>query len=63
MNDSANAIRLPSTDELIAPVTILDAQGQVVRVLAADEFRRTHPRDATARFPMAAARRRRRDPA
>ena len=63
MNDSVNAVRLPPTDEFIAPVTILDAQGQVVRVLAADEFRRTHPRDTTARFRMAVVRRRRRDPA
>jgi hypothetical protein len=61
MNDSANAVRLPSGDESIAPVTILDAQGQVVRVVAADEFRRIHPRAATARFPMAAVRRRHRD--
>jgi hypothetical protein len=61
MNDSANAVRLPSGDEVIAPVTILDAQGHVVQVLAADEFRRTHPRDTAARFPMAALRRRRRD--
>ena len=29
MNDSANAVRLPSGDEVIAPVTILDAQGHV----------------------------------
>jgi len=63
MKDSSNAVRVPSGDEVIAPVTILDAQGQVVRVLAADEFRRTHPRDPTARFPMAAMRRRRRDDA
>jgi exosome complex RNA-binding protein Csl4 len=61
MKDFANAVRLPSGDEVIAPVTILDAQGQVVQVVAADEFRRTHPRDARARFPMAAVRRRRRD--
>jgi hypothetical protein len=61
MKDFANAIRLPSGDEFIAPVTILDAQGHVVRVVAADEFRRIHPRDATARFPMAAPRRRHRE--
>jgi hypothetical protein len=60
MNDSANAVRLPSGDEVIAPVTILDAQGHVVQVVAADEFRRTHPREA-GRAPMAALRRRHRD--
>jgi hypothetical protein len=58
MKDFANAVRLPSDDEVIAPVTIFDAQGHVMRVVAADEFRRIHPRDATARFPMAALRRR-----
>lgn len=61
MTDSENGVRLPSSDELIAPVTILDARGQVVRVLPADEFRRTHPRDAAGRSPMPALRRRRRD--
>jgi hypothetical protein len=33
---------LRSHEELIAPVTILDAQGRVVRVLPATEFRRIH---------------------
>jgi hypothetical protein len=40
MNSSWNAVRLPSGDESIAPVTILDAQGQIVRVVSAAEFRR-----------------------
>jgi hypothetical protein len=61
MKDSVNAVRLPAGDDSIAPVTILDAQGQVVRVVAADEFRRIHPRNVTARYPMAAVRRRHRD--
>ena len=61
MKDSAPALELPSGDEFIAPVTILDAQGQVVRVVAAAEFRRIHPRDTTTRFPAAVLRRRQRD--
>jgi hypothetical protein len=41
-------IRLPTHDETIGSVTILDAEGQVVRVVAASEFRygpvvRQHP--------------------
>jgi len=59
MNDSANAVRLPSDDDVIAPVTILDGQGHVVQVLAADEFRRAHPREA-GRAPLTALRPRRR---
>jgi hypothetical protein len=30
-------------EESIAPVTILDGQGSVVRIVAAAEFRRLHP--------------------
>jgi hypothetical protein len=30
----------PSDEQPIAPVTILDGQGQVVRVVSAEEFRR-----------------------
>jgi len=33
-----------ASNDFIAPVRILDAQGKVVRVVSADEFRRTHPR-------------------
>jgi hypothetical protein len=40
MNSSYTAVRLPSGDESIAPVTILDAQGQIIRVVSAAEFRR-----------------------
>jgi len=43
MNDSTAAVRLPSMEEFIAPVTILDGQGRVVRVMPAAEFRRLHP--------------------
>jgi hypothetical protein len=57
---SAQAVQLPSDDEVIAPVTIFDAQGQVVQVVAAAEFRRIHPRDTTVRSP-AVFRRRQRD--
>ena len=39
MKDIVEPVRLPSNDESIAPVTILDAQGHVVRVVAAAEFR------------------------
>ena len=48
-----------SGDESIAPVTILDGQGHVVRVVTAVEFRRTHPRVATSRYPVVAIRRQR----
>ena len=60
MKGSSNAVRLPSGDESIAPVTIFDAQGQVIRVVAAAEFRRIHPMDTTVRSP-AVFRRRQRD--
>jgi hypothetical protein len=40
MEESVTAVRLPSSDETIAPVTILNAQGHVVRVVPASEFRR-----------------------
>jgi len=43
MRSSSSAIRLPSPDETIAPVTILDGQGRVVRVAPATEFRRPEP--------------------
>ena len=39
MNPSRKVVPLPS-DEEPAPVTIFDAQGQVVRVVPAEEFRR-----------------------
>jgi hypothetical protein len=37
MNDRLGPVRLPSSDEFIAPVTILDAQRHVVRAVAAAE--------------------------
>jgi hypothetical protein len=43
MRHSSGAVRLPLRDESIAPVTILDGQGRVVRVVDASEFRRTQP--------------------
>ena len=49
MKESHDAVRLPWRDELIAPITILDAHGNVVRVVSAEEFRRTHPRGAAGR--------------
>jgi hypothetical protein len=50
MNTSSDAVRLPSGDDSIAPVTILDAQGRVVRVVSAEEFRRARLA-ATAEIP------------
>jgi hypothetical protein len=35
-----NEIRLPSHEESIPAITILDGQGRVVRVVPANEFRR-----------------------
>ena len=58
MKDNLELVRLPSSDESIAPVTILDAQGHVVRVVAAAEFRSTEPRVAASRPPAALRRRR-----
>jgi hypothetical protein len=43
MKDISGAVRLPTQDQFIAPVTILDGQGTVVRVVPAAEFRRLHP--------------------
>jgi hypothetical protein len=41
MNPSRKVVPLPSDEEEpIAPVTIFDAQGQVVRIVCAEEFRR-----------------------
>jgi len=38
--DGKHDVRLPSGIESIAPVTILDAQGRIVRVVSAKDFRR-----------------------
>jgi hypothetical protein len=43
MND-VTAVTLPLHEEEIAPITILDGDGSVVRVVPAAEFRRLHPR-------------------
>jgi len=43
MSSSSDTVRLPSGDETIGPVTILDAQGRVLRVVSAEEFRRSRP--------------------
>jgi hypothetical protein len=43
MRSSAGLVRPPGQDETIAPVTILDGQGRVVRVVPAAVFRRSGP--------------------
>jgi hypothetical protein len=43
MNVLTDAVRLPTTNDSIAPVRILDADGHPVCVVSADEFRRSHP--------------------
>ena len=49
MNPSSKkAVPLPSNEQPIAPVTILDAQGRVVRVVSAEEYRRRRRLVATA---------------
>ena len=60
MNATQDTVRLPSDEDSIAPVKILDANGQVVRVVSAAEFRETHPTLAPWRFRPAAGRRPRR---
>ena len=40
MTSSSETVWLPSSDESIGPVTILDAQGRVLRVVSAEELRR-----------------------
>jgi hypothetical protein len=44
MTTSSDAVWLPSGDESIGPVTILDAQGRPLRVVSAEEFRRARPK-------------------
>ena len=43
MKSSVDTVRLPQRDEGIAPVTIFDAQGRIVRVVPATEFQRSAP--------------------
>ena len=61
MKQLPDAVRLPPGDESIGAVTIRDAQGRVVRVVSAAEFRRDHPPAAPALTPPLARRRRRRE--
>jgi hypothetical protein len=49
MTSSSETVWLPSSDESIGPVTILDAQGRVLRVVSAEEFRRARPTTTTER--------------
>ena len=58
MSVLTDAVRLPSTNDAIAPVRILDADGHLVCVVSADEFRRSHPIANTADSTSTAHRRR-----
>jgi hypothetical protein len=58
MNVLRGAVRLPSANDSIAPVRILDTAGRLVCVVSAEEFRRTHPTiDTTDSTPTAHHRR------
>jgi len=46
MKTLPDIVHLPPGDASVAPVRILDADGSVVRVVSAEEFRRMHPRQA-----------------
>jgi hypothetical protein len=50
MTTLSDTVRLPSADESIAPVTIFDAQGRVLRVVSAEDFRRARPTATADRF-------------
>ena len=58
MNVLTDAVRLSSTNDSIAPVRILDADGHLMCVVTAEEFRRTHPIANTTDFASIAHRRR-----
>ena len=58
MNVLTDAVRLPSTNDSIAPVRIFDADGHLVCVVSADEFRRSHPIADTTDSTSTAHRRR-----
>ena len=58
MNVLTDAVRLPTTNDSIAPVRILDADGHLVCVVSADEFRRMHPTIETPDSTSTAHRRR-----
>jgi hypothetical protein len=51
MNEATGSVRLPVQDESVAPVTILDGQGRIVRIVQAEEFRRLHPLAAGSPVP------------
>jgi hypothetical protein len=51
MNDSSSSVRLPSSDDFNAPVTVLDADGHVVRVVPASAFRSSQTRIAASQRP------------
>jgi hypothetical protein len=53
MKNIVEPVRPPSSDDSIGPVTILDAQGHVVRVVAAAEFRSTRRGSAPLGAPAA----------
>ena len=60
MKTIADVAPLGTNKDFVAPVRILDAQGKILRVVSADEFRRTHPRVTADRdFPTAGRRPRR----
>lgn len=58
MNVLTDVVRLPSTNDSIAPVRIFDADGHLVCVVSADEFRRSHPTTNTTDSTFTAHRRR-----
>ena len=58
MKDFLATIRLPVHEEAIAPVTIFDGQGSVVRVVPAVEFRRLHPSSVNSSHAGRSGRRR-----
>jgi len=57
MKTASDAVRFPFAPETIAPVTILDAEGRVVQVVSAEDFRRAHP---VVKIPSGESRRQRR---
>ena len=60
MNDFSATVRLPLLEEAIAPITIFDGRGSVVRVVPAAEFRRLHPSSVDSRHARRVGRRERR---
>ena len=43
MKYGLDPVRLPSGENSVPPVTIRDGNGNVVRIVTAEEFRRDHP--------------------